>query len=165
MTGTLIKAMTIGGAAALLAAVSPASAKDAIAIGELTCSVKGGVSYLLGSTRELLCTFRARPGDKGELYEGLIKKVGLDVGVTADAFLAWTVLAPAHVPPYEGVLMGRYGGIAADASFGVGGGANVLIGGSNDAISLQPVSLQGQTGVNAALAVAEVELVPYHEDH
>lgn len=165
MTRISIKAMTIGGAAIAMIAVSPASARNTVAIGELTCSIKGGVSYLLGSTRELLCTFRARPGDQGELYEGVIKKVGLDVGVTADAFLAWTVLAPADVPVYQGVLMGRYAGIAADASLGVGGGANVLIGGSHDAISLQPVSLQGQLGINAALGVAEVELVPYHEDH
>jgi len=61
--------------------------------------------------------------------------------------------------------MGRYAGVAADASIGVGGGANILIGGSNDAISLQPLSIQGQTGINVALGVAEVELVPYHEDH
>lgn len=68
-------------------------------------------------------------------------------------------------PAYQGVLMGRYAGVAADASIGVGGGANVLIGGSNDAISLQPLSLQRQAGVSAALGVAEVELVPFHEDH
>jgi hypothetical protein len=61
--------------------------------------------------------------------------------------------------------MGQYVGVAADASVGVGGGANVLIGGSNGTISLQPLSVQGQTGLNAALAVAEVQLVPFHEDH
>ena len=165
MTGTFIKAILIGGAASALVAGSPASAKDVIAVGALTCSIKGGASSILGSTRELLCTFRVRPGDRGELYEGQIKKFGLDLGVTNNAALAWTVLAPADVPVYQGVLMGRYIGVAADASIGFGGGANVLIGGSNDAISLQPLSIQGETGVSAAVAVAEVELVPYHEDH
>ncbi len=165
MTGTFIKAMMIGGAAAALAAGSPASAKDVIAVGELTCNIKGGSSFILQSTRELLCTFRVRPGDRGEVYEGLIKKFGLDIGVTHNATLAWTVLAPTDVPVYQGLLMGQYVGLAADASIGVGGGANVLIGGSNDAISLQPLSIQGQTGINAAVGVAEVELVPYHEDH
>ena len=163
MTGTFIKALMVAGAVTAMAAVSPANAIDAVAVGELTCSVKG--VFIFGSTRELLCTFRVRPEDQGELYEGVIKKFGLDAGITNNAILAWTVLAPADVPVYQGVLMGRYAGVAADASIGVGGGANVLIGGSNDAISLQPLSIQGQTGINVALGVAEVELVPYHEDH
>jgi len=165
MTGTFRTAMMIAGVAAAVAGASPVIAKDTVAIGELTCSIKGGSSFILGSTRELLCTFRVHPEDQGELYEGIIKKFGLDVGITNNTALAWTVLAPADVPAYQGVLMGRYAGVSADASIGVGGGANILIGGSNDAISLQPVSIQRQTGINAALAVAEVELVPYHEDH
>ena len=74
------------------------------------------------------------------------------------------VLAPTELPVNEGALMGQYVGVAADASVGVGG-ANVLIGGSNGTISLQPLSVQGQTGLNAALLVAEVQLVPFHEDH
>jgi hypothetical protein len=157
--------MMIAGAVSAMSAVSQASASDAIAVGELTCSIKGGASFIIASTRELLCTFRVRPEDQGELYEGVIKKFGLDAGITSNAMLAWTVLAPAHVPVYQGVLMGKYVGVAAGAAIGVGGGANILIGGSHDAISLQPLSIQGQTGINAALAVAEVELVPYHEDH
>lgn len=165
MTATFIKAMMVAGAVTAMTAVSPANAIDAVAVGELICSVKGGASFIFGSTRELLCTFRVRPEDQGELYEGVIKKFGLDAGITNNAILAWTVLAPADVPVYQGVLMGRYAGVAADASIGVGGGANILIGGSNDAISLQPLSIQGQTGINVALGVAEVELVPYHEDH
>jgi hypothetical protein len=165
MTATFRTAMMIAGVAAAAAGASPAGAKDTVAVGQLTCSIKGGSSFILGSTRELLCTFRVRPEDQGELYEGVIKKFGLDVGKANNTILAWTVLAPADVPAYQGVLMGRYAGVAADASIGVGGGANVLIGGSNDAISLQPVSLQRQAGVSAALGVAEVELVPFHEDH
>ncbi len=165
MTGTFRTAMMIAGVAAAVAGASPASSKDTVVVGELTCSIKGGPSFILGSTRELLCTFRVRPEDQGELYEGVIRKFGLDAGITNNTTLAWTVLAPADVPAYQGVLMGRYAGVAAGASIGVGGGANVLIGGSNDAISLQPVSIQRQAGINAALGVAEVELVPFHEDH
>ena len=165
MTGTFIKATLLAAAISASAAAFPASANDAVAVGELTCGIKGGASFIIGSTRELRCIFRLRPGDQGELYEGVIRKYGLDVGITNNAVLAWTVFAPTDVPADQGALMGRYFGVSADASVGVGGGANVLIGGSNDTISLQPVSVQGQTGVNAALAVAEVELVPFHEDH
>ena len=165
MTGTFIKAMTIAGLASAMAAVSPAGASDTVAVGHLDCGIKGGVSFIFGSTRELRCVFRPRLGTDGELYEGQIKKYGLDIGVTSNARLTWVVLAPTELPVDQGALMGQYVGVAADASVGVGGGANVLIGGSNGTISLQPLSVQGQTGLNAALGVAEVELVPFHEDH
>ncbi len=162
MTGTLIKGVMIAGA---IAAASPASASETLAVGHLDCGVKGGVSFIFSSTRELRCVFRSRLATEGELYEGQIKKFGLDIGMTGNARLTWVVLAPTDLPVDQGALMGQYVGVAADASVGVGGGANVLIGGSNGTVSLQPLSVQGQTGLNAALAVAEVELVPFHEDH
>ena len=43
---------------------------------------------------------------------------------------------------------------------GAGAGANVLVGGSNRTVSLQPVSVQGQTGLNLAAGVAELTLRP-----
>jgi hypothetical protein len=143
-------------------AASPASAQVQIAAGQLSCGVKGGVSFVIGSTRELRCVFRANPNDEGERYEGQIQKYGLDIGVTDKAVLTWMVLASARgLEP--GALSGRYVGVAADAAVGAGGGANVLVGGSNNAISLQPLSVQSQTGLNAALAVAAVELRPFYE--
>ena len=165
MTGTLIKAAMIAGLTSAIAAISPASAGETVAVGHLDCGIKGGVSFMFGSTKELRCVFRSRLNTEGELYEGQIKKYGLDIGMTDNARLTWVVLAPTDLPINEGALMGQYVGVAADASVGVGGGANMLIGGSNDTISLQPLSVQGQTGFNAALAVAQVELVPFHEDH
>ena len=39
-------------------------------------------------------------------------------------------------------------------------GANALIGGSNNTIALQPVSVQGQTGLSVAAGVAGLELRP-----
>jgi hypothetical protein len=41
---------------------------------------------------------------------------------------------------------------------GAGVGANILIGGSNRTVELQPLSVQEQTGVNVAAGVAEIEL-------
>ena len=119
--------------------------------------MKGGLSFIVGSTRELHCVFQTRPGEEGERYEGEIKKYGLDIGFTDNAILTWTVLAPTRGLGI-GALSGSYAGVAADASAAIGGGANVLVGGSNQTISLQPLSLQGQTGLNAAVAIAEVEL-------
>jgi hypothetical protein len=162
MSASFLRVILIVSAACGAILSSPASAQLQIAAGELKCGVKGGVSFIIGSTRELRCVFRVNPNDEGERYEGQIEKYGLDIGVTDNAILTWIVLASARGIE-TGALAGRYVGLAADATVGVGGGANVLIGGSNNAISLQPLSVQGQTGLNAALAVAAVELRPFYE--
>jgi hypothetical protein len=162
MSASFLRVMLIVSAACTMIIASPASAQLQIAAGQLTCGVKGGVSFIIGSTRELRCVFRVNPSDEGERYEGQIQKYGLDIGVTDNAILTWIVLAPSRGVE-AGALSGRYVGVAADAAAGVGGGANVLVGGSNNTISLQPFSVQGQTGLNAALAVAAVELRPLYE--
>ncbi len=161
MSGRLLKIVAAATAAVSVTFASGAIAGERVEIGLLTCGVKGGASFIFGSTRELRCLFRASPGDEGERYEGSIHKYGLDLGITNNAYLTWTVFAPSRVG--AGALAGKYYGVAADASAVVGGGANVLAGGSGNTISLQPLSLQGQTGLNAAVAVAEVELHPYYE--
>jgi hypothetical protein len=40
----------------------------------------------------------------------------------------------------------------------VGAGANVLVGGSSKQITLQPVSVEGSVGLNAAAGIGVVEL-------
>ncbi len=158
----ILKTLILGVAMSAVFVPTGAQAQDGLAAGQLTCGVKGGISFIFGSTKELRCLFQETPSDPGVRYEGRIEKFGLDVGVTDNAILAWTVLAPTRRVEAN-ALTGRYYGVAADASVGVGGGANVLVGGSNRTISLQPLSVQGQTGLNAALAVAEVELFPFRE--
>ncbi len=162
MSASFLKTITIVTAAAAAAFASGAAAQERVAVGLLTCGVKGGTSFIFGSTKELRCLFRSAPGEEGERYEGSIQKYGLDLGITNNAILEWTVLAPSR-GVHEGALSGKYYGVAADASAGIGGGANVLAGGSGNSISLQPLSVQGQTGLNAAVAVAEVELHPAYD--
>ena len=159
----ILRILAIAGLTSAAIAASPAAAQETVAVGQLTCGVKGGVSFIVGSTKELRCIFRGTPDDAGERYEGEIKKYGLDIGVTDHAVLTWTVLAPTR-GLYAGALSGHYVGVVADASVGLGAGANALVGGSNNTISLQPLSVQGQTGLNAAVAVAEVNLRPYFEE-
>ena len=57
-----------------------------------------------------------------------------------------------------GILVGTFAGVSAGVTAGVGVGANVLVGGSNRAIQLQPISIEGNTGLNIALGVAELHL-------
>lgn len=156
-TGFLRIGIAVAAFGAIMA--GEANAQEKVEVGLLTCGVRGGTSFIFGSTRDLHCVFRAVPSDEGEFYEGQIHKYGLDIGITGNAIMTWTVLAPSR-GVYTGALAGRYYGVAADASAGVGGGANVLVGGSKNTISLQPLSVQGQTGLNAAVTVAEVELHP-----
>ena len=71
--------------------------------------------------------------------------------------MVWTVIAPtANLAP--GALAGRYGGATAGATVGVGLAANALVGGSHRSIALQPLSIEGNQGLNIAAGVAEVTL-------
>ncbi|TKT77585.1 DUF992 domain-containing protein [Aquamicrobium sp. LC103] len=148
-------------AAALAAALTtvPAAAQDRVELGMLNCLVQGGAGFVVGSSKELSCTFtsadRAKPP---EPYFGVVNKFGLDVGATNDAVMQWAVLAPTSNAYQLGALTGDYVGASAEATAAVGVGANVLVGGSDRTFSLQPVSVQAQTGLNLALGVTEFQL-------
>jgi hypothetical protein len=146
-------------AAALL--TLPAIAEDRTEAGMLECQIEGGVGLILGSSKDMSCVFS--PADKSrpqEAYVGTVSKFGLDVGVTDKAVMQWIVLAPSADPFPDGALAGHYIGASAEASAAIGGGANVLVGGSNDTVSLQPVSVQGTVGLNLALGVSDFRLAP-----
>lgn len=152
-TFTITAGAAVGIAA--LAAVSSAPAQSRVEIGMLTCTASGSTGFIVGSTRDLRCRFNRKGRD--EYYTGTINKYGLDVGSTAQAQIAWAVLAPTSNLPSRS-LVGSYGGISAEATVGVGLGANALIGGSERSIVLQPVSVQSQQGLNIAAGVASLEL-------
>lgn len=138
-----------------LALGTPAQAQD-MRVGVMTCNMASGFGYVLGSSRDLHCTFVPAAGSP-EHYAGSISKFGLDIGYVQDAVIVWTVVAPTVALP-PGSLTGTYGGATASVTIGVGGGANVLVGGSNDTISLQPVSIEGGTGLNVSGGVAAMSL-------
>ncbi len=118
--------------------------------------MSGGVGLIITSQRELICNFRNSRGE-WEVYTGAIRKFGLDIGATAGGQIVWAVFAPSGRYT-RGALAGTYSGASAEASVVAGLGANVLLGGSNRSFALQPVSLQGQTGLNVAAGVASLEL-------
>ena len=86
----------------------------------------------------------------------MITKYGLDVGLVGGGVMVWTVFTRTASGP--GFLAGDYVGVSGEASVGAGLGANVLVGGSNRTVTLQPVSVQGQVGLNFALGVAALHL-------
>jgi len=127
-------------------------------VGTLTCDISAGIGVIIASKKNVTCVFTpAQPGPR-EVYAGTITKFGLDLGATSGGEMIWAVYAPSN--RRFGALAGRYVGATAGATVGAGVGANVLVGGSNRTVTLQPLSVQGQTGLNVAAGVAGLELRP-----
>ncbi len=144
--------------AAVLAAATTlpmaTTAQAAVKTGVLTCRVAAGVGLVFGSRRNVECDFRSSRGNI-EKYTGRIGRVGLDIGVTRNSVIVWNVFEPTR---RHGDLTGRYTGATAQATIGVGLGANVLIGGGENSIALQPLSVSAQTGLNLAAGVSSLHL-------
>ena len=148
-------------AAAVLLSLAAATAQQPmqrVQVGVLECRGAASVGFIVGSVTNLGCVFRSdnTPEDR---YIATIRKVGLDLGITQESALVWGVFAPvARLGP--GALSGNYAGAQGSASVGVGVGGNALFGGSANSIALQPLSVQGQTGLNVAAGLESLELCP-----
>lgn len=145
--------MAFAGLAFAAFAATPADAR--VRAGMLTCTVAPGVGLVLGSQKQVNCDFNSVQGWQ-EFYSGSITRIGLDVGFTEGGTIAWAVYAPAEGG--RGALAGNYGGATGEATIGGGLGANVLIGGLQRSIALQPVSVGAQRGLNAAVGIGGLEL-------
>jgi hypothetical protein len=143
----------------LLAATPGAVRADTpkVAVGTLTCSGHGGVGLIFGSKETMSCKFETATSGRTFRYRATITKVGLDIGFTGASTLIWTVLGSTTELPHE-ALEGNYGGVTAGVAIGLGAGANALIGGSNQSVVLQPLSVEGQTGLNLSAGVAGLQL-------
>jgi uncharacterized protein DUF992 len=145
-------------AAALAGSLASARAMPAVQAGILECRGGQNVGFVVGSVASLECVFQ-RPGHRPQAYVATVRRIGLDLGVTAQTQFTWAVNAPTTRLGY-GELAGSYGGVGANASIGIGGGGNFLVGGPRNAYALQPISVQGQTGLNVAAGIAGIELEP-----
>jgi hypothetical protein len=139
-----------------LATATPAAAQGKTQIGVLRCNVSGGIGLIVTSKKSMVCRFQPQHG-RIERYSGSIRKFGLDIGATKRGVIGWAVFAPSR-GYRRGALAGDYVGASGEASVGAGGGANVLVGGGERSISLQPLSVSAQVGVNLALGVANLTL-------
>ncbi|MCA3556208.1 DUF992 domain-containing protein [Aestuariivirga sp.] len=154
-----MKKLAIAALVTLGLAASPAFARQqsGVKIGVLTCDVSASVGMIVASSRTLNCRF-ARSVGGTEYYTGTIERLGVDIGFTGQGVMSWVVFAPGQIA--RGALKGKYAGASAEASVAVGLGANVLVGGGNKSIALQPLSIQAQTGLNVAAGVAAMTLKP-----
>ena len=148
-------AAVLVGAAAVAATLTAEAQPARVQIGTLACSVSAGVGLIVASQRNVSCNFQPENGPT-EAYTGTMTIVGLDIGFTTGSAIVWGVFA--GTTRYVGMLSGTYAGGTAQATVGAGVGANALIGGSNNSVALQPLSVQGQVGLNAAAGIGALEL-------
>ena len=153
----------LAGVAATLLVASFTSAHaqaplNRVQVGVLECRGGASIGFIVGSVTHLGCVLRIA-GMPEDRYVATIQKVGIDIGITEETSMAWGVYAPvARLGP--GDLSGNYVGADGSAAIGVGVGGNVLIGGSNNSIALQPLSVQGSVGLDVAAGLESLELRP-----
>jgi uncharacterized protein DUF992 len=144
----------------LALAIVPAAAQETkrTMVGTLTCNISPGVGMIVAGQRQLSCIYASARGRAREAYEGTVGTLGLDIGATSGGQLTWTVFAPTTLR--RAALAGTYVGATAGGTVGAGVGANLLVGGSDRTVVLQPVSVQAQRGVNITAGVSNMELRP-----
>jgi hypothetical protein len=151
-----IGALGLSAGAVGYTAPAQAQAVQGVQAGTLSCHVASGFGFIFGSSRALACSFSPLSG-RPEQYSGTINTFGVDIGFMQSAVILWTVLAPTTTLG-PGALAGTFAGLTASAAAGVGVGANVLVGGSGNSVSLQPVSISGGVGLNVAGGIASITL-------
>jgi len=133
-------------------------------VGQLSCTVRPNVGFIIYGHQPMDCQYMpsatAPSSGTPQAYDGAINTVGVSIGVSAGSNLAWAVFAPTQGVP-QGALAGEYVGVSGDIGLGIGGGANILLGGSHRTFALQPLSLQGSTAsLRVVLGVSALKLRP-----
>jgi uncharacterized protein DUF992 len=149
--------LAVAAAAALALSAGAAAAQSRVEVGTLDCQIAPSVSFIVGSVRELRCAFLPSRGGRPHHYRGIVRRLGVDIGASAGGRLVWAVYAPTYRLSRKD-LVGNYGGASAGIAVGAGVGANALVGGSNNTVALQPLSVEGSLGVGIAAGVAGLEL-------
>jgi uncharacterized protein DUF992 len=154
---TLALAALVAALIALPFATQPSSAAGGVAAGFLKCDVAGNLSFVFGSSRDLTCVYDPGAGGAPQHYTGTIKTFGVDIGYQSSGVMIWSVVAPTNNLG-AGALAGDYAGATATVAAGLGVGANALVGGYQDSVALQPLSVQGVTGINVAGGIGSITL-------
>jgi hypothetical protein len=140
---------------------SPAGAQNWTQVGTLSCKVDPNIGFIIVGHQPMQCIYNQAPGSLPQVppqsYDGAINTIGLSIGISAGSVLGWAVFAPTTGMP-AGALAGEYVGVSGDVGIGLGAGANVLVGGSNRTIALQPLSLQGSVALNVVAGLSSLKL-------
>ena len=148
--GAVVVAMAV-------ASADPAAAQQ-VRAGVLTCDVSGGIGLIIGSQKQVSCLYAPDLPGPQQAYVGSFTRFGLDIGITGGGVMVWAVFSGTSGGP--AFLAGDYVGASGEATIAAGLGANVLVGGSNRTVALQPVSVSGQVGLNLAVGIGDLSLRP-----
>lgn len=144
--------------AVLLAVLASATAlAQSSKLGVLQCNLSGGVGMIIAENQALDCVFKNQAGGPPSHYIGRLTNVGANIGISGPGRMVWAVVAATNqVAP--GALAGDYVGAQGSVAAGAGAGGAVLVGGSNNAISLQPISVSVGTGLNVSAGLGNLNL-------
>ena len=154
--------LTILFAFLILGSVVPASVHSQPSwsqVGVLNCNLAPSVGLIVVGQQRMSCRFNANPPLSSQDYMGVLTTLGVDIGVTAGGAFAWAVFSQTIGPAFGG-LAGTYVGASGEVTVALGGGVNILVGGSTRTVALQPFSGQGTTGLNVSAGMAGLELTP-----
>lgn len=141
----------------LLMTSGNALAAKSVNLGMLVCDLSKGIGLIVIEKQKMTCEFRPISGPN-EAYAGKITDIGIELGEVKEGHLIWGVFAAALTDMQPGALAGHYAGVEADAALGLGVGANALIGGTGKGFVLQPLSVEGEVGINVAAGIRTVTL-------
>ncbi len=144
-------------------APSSSAPKAGVQAGFLTCHVASGWGFVLGSSRKLKCVWEPQKGVKYN-YTGDVTQFGADIGYHYASVILWTVVTATN-DFGAGNLVGTYGGATAQVAVGGGAGVSLLVGGFNHSITLQPLSISGEQGLNAAAGIQAITLKEAKKDN
>src|SRR5262245_57135435 len=127
--------------------------------GTLDCKVDPNVGSTMPGHQSMRCLFTPTAPIPSEAYAGALNTSDQNVGISSGGVLGFAVLAPTTgLSP--GALTGEYVGVSGDVGIGVGAGPNVLLGGSNRTVALQPSSLQDSITLNVVAGLSLLKLRP-----
>jgi hypothetical protein len=150
-------AFAVATSVSLLVFAGPVSAANSVNLGMLVCDMSKGIGFVLVEKQKMTCEFRPISGPT-EQYTGKITDFGIELGEIKEGHLIWGVFAAALLDMQPGALAGNYLGVDADAALGLGVGANAIVGGTGKGFILQPLSVEGEIGVNIAAGIRTVSL-------
>ncbi len=144
--------------ACLLAGMAPLAAFAGDRVGVLECRLSGNGPAVIVENQQVDCAYQ--DDDEGLApvhYVGKLTKIGANLNMNGPGQLMWVVAAATdHLGP--GALAGHYVGPSASAKIGVGGGGAILVGGSDNTVSLQPFQVEAGTGLGWTAGITSLEL-------
>lgn len=149
----------------LLGTTTALYAEKGIKMGQMTIKAIPGTGHnlIVRSSVDVEAVFTDEAGNK-EYYIGEMGyKLGVDLSIKSHEQLEYLVFSPAKdYKTGSYALQGKYFGTKVSAQLGVGGGVQVLLGGFDGSISLQPLALDGTKGYGASAGLGYLYLQKDH---